>query len=80
MLEMPEGRMIIVKDNQFHGGRTLYEGRSLRAAVRAARAAACTAECRCGGPSVLREDGAILEGWEATPPFHRANGQRWCSE
>uniref|UniRef100_A0A6M3KKQ3 Uncharacterized protein n=1 Tax=viral metagenome TaxID=1070528 RepID=A0A6M3KKQ3_9ZZZZ len=59
---------ITVTQNQFHGHSVLYEGKSETQAIRVARKYACV-ECRCGGPSITREDGANLIDWDAGKPF-----------
>jgi hypothetical protein len=68
--------MIKVVASKFHGGRIVYEGKSLQQAIRAARRIDCKS-CKCGGPLIEREDGAILLNWHAVKPFFPANDYYW---
>lgn len=71
--------IIRVAANDFHGGRIVYEGKSLQQAIRAARRIDCGGECKCGGPLIVREDGAVLLNWHAARPFYPANDYYWES-
>lgn len=63
----------------FHGGKTLYRGRSLAQAIRTARQHDCTADGHCiAGPEIRRTDtNERLGGWQAAKPFCPANEQFW---
>jgi len=74
--------MITVTDSNFHGGRELYSGRSEKQAIRIARRHDCyrAGSCMCGGPTITREDGAVLRDWEAARPLYPADAPVWCNE
>lgn len=67
---------IRVYGNKFHDQGLLWEGTSEKQAIRIARKYDCH-ECKCGGPSIVREDGSVLVDWQAAKPFCTANDPRW---
>lgn len=67
---------ITVTQNKFHGSAAYYTGQSPAQAIRAARKHDCII-CKCGGPTIVRADGAQLCDWSATAPFEPANAPWW---
>ena len=74
---------ITVYTAKFHGGEIIYRGKSEKQAIRIARrecGSRWNSDCKCGGAVIqaVDEDGTFrIHGWEATPPFQRANEIRW---
>ena len=74
---------ITVYTAEFHGSEVVYEGKSLKQAIKIARrqcGSRWDSDCGCGGAEIMVvEDGNIYQllDWEATPPFQPANEIKW---
>ena len=75
---------ITVYTAEFHGSEVVYEGKSLKQAIKIARrqcGSRWDSDCGCGGAVIqgVDENGTLwqLYDWQATPAFQPANEIKW---
>lgn len=74
---------ITVYTAEFHGSEVVYEGKSLKQAIKIARRQCGSrpdSDCQCGGARIeVIDDGMKYQllDWQATPAFQPANEIKW---